>query len=383
MKYNLKFDDISLNCKVSDKDVLNFAKAYFTPFFTISRGYQEDSIVEIEVVIHPTLIGEYPDKEHILIDGSKGFLSTTGIVLNDGVTREVVLMPTKTLVNIDKASKRISIIGSSPDNVKIPLLRVIEDLTQIEVERRGGVFIHASGIVIDDSVVLSVGDKGAGKTSFLCNSLASFHCQKLTNDNAVLYLKNEVVMVMGWPSFFKIELGTIAHSELLANFFPDEEIALLDTPTRLWDKKIDKVPLYPREGALKLRSDILSKGQLHTIVFPMFSLEDIGCEPTNLDAKTFFERLQSNLQGSFNSKHSNWHNYNEVSRDAITSSLENISNVMSKQCESYKINWGPSFSQLITEVNLMKTVSKSFTKAKANKSDPQERWPGIPAIKSL
>lgn len=381
MKYSFKYLDVSLEVNVRNNEIISFLKAYFIPYFSIVSGSSRNAFVQIFVDINP----KYKEptsvnRDEILVDGSKGFLATTGSIINEHPAREVLLFPTKALVFIDRSSKTIRITGSTADSLKIPVLRIIEDVTQIEVEKAGGVFVHSSGIVIGNHAVIAVGDKHAGKTSFLTNSLNSFDCKKLNNDNAVLFLKNNSVFVRGWPSFFKVELGTMAYNRQFANFFPKAKREVLKNPSLLWDHSLDKVPLYPRQAANLFKRNIIAQAKLKSIVMPVFSRNNIQYKKINPQLNEIKRTITENLQGKFNKKHPNWHHYNDVSEKLIRTSVDKISKVLLKQASFHAINWSPSYTQLMTEIENMADYYEDFRVVKSGFSATGiTKWPSLPS----
>lgn len=378
MKYNFKFLDVFLNIRLKDQSVVDFLKAYFIPYFEIKKGWVKNAIANISVDVDEKYLAPDTLGNEILVDGSKGFLATTAKSIHASSAKELVLFPMNTYIYIGE--QEINLKASSAERVKVPLLRIIEDIVQIEVERSGAIFIHSSGIVTQSGAVLAVGDKHAGKTSFLCNSLGNFKCQKLNNDIAVLYIEDDRVLVRGWPSFFKVELGTVAHNKHLSKYFLKNKADLLNNSLNLWDHQVDKLPFYPSQAAKIFKKKIIPGAQLHSILLPQFSLNDIKYEKAVMSLEDIQNILRQNLQGTFNKKHPNWHSYNEVCESTILASSDKIAEAMVDNVSFHSIQWGPSFTQLMTEVESLNSCYEQFIDARKKVPAKKSKWPAMPPV---
>lgn len=374
---------VSLIVHVKDVHVIEFLRAYFVPYFDITlfkskaKKIVAELIVDIDAKYNPPVMGS---SERILVDGSKGFLSTSAALLNEKPFREMVLYPMKTFVSINRIERKIILKGATAASMKIPVLRVIEDLIQIEIEKAGGIFLHSSGIVLGAQGVLAIGDKHVGKTSFLTNSLSDFDCKKLNNDVAVLFLKGNKVFARGWPSFFKADLGTIAYNRQLINFFPKEKEDLLQKPANLWEHSIDKVTLYPAQAAQVFNKQICVEAKVKTIILPTFSRSEIAYKKITPGYAELVKIFTTNLQGSFNLKHSNWHCFSNVSKKQIIKSVRKISKILLSQATYHSINWAPSYVQMMTEIEEMGEYFEIFQDAKSSALpyNKKKKWPPLP-----
>jgi hypothetical protein len=377
LKFSLSFYDIKINLDINAQEVVTFLKAYFVPFFDWKEEFNENADCLITVkVCDPILKSDFINISEFIVDDSKGFLAMKGQSVNFGSFPCIKLNPMNVLVTVNNKQHEIVIEGNTEDRLKTPVLRVIEDFTLIEVEKRGGIVLHASGIVVDSNAVIAVGNKGAGKSSLLCTSLDEFECDKISNDNIVLVLVNNEIIVRGWPSFAKLAMGTIASSRILAPYFPKEKLSLLESTNALWNE-YEKVIFYPSQICEIFGSSIVPEARLTTLLFPNYSTTDIGNFKL-ADRRDLMNLLKKNLQGSFNTKHQNWLQINKVDKKQVLESLDKIFPILEKQVVCFHVDWGKSLAQLFLEFDIMRKVNKAFIKCSV--AAPRNKWPSLPAI---
>lgn len=355
----------------------DFLQSYLSPYFE----WLEDSagitpLVSIRTRVGPPPEGvpDFSSAPLIPIDNSQGFLHCEGEVVQPGRVRWVRLRPYGATIRISVEERTIDLWAPSPASLRIPVLRVIEDVVLNEMQLGGAVVFHASGVVADDRAVLAIGHKRAGKTTFLTRLLHGFHVAKLANDNVCLTIEDGNVVAYGWPAFFKVELGTVSSNPELAPFYPAAKSALLNDDDSLWKDK-QKVPLYSQQGAECFGATVASKAPLGVLLFPTFSA-DLPPSITQLHLSEVSSLYQF-LQGVNNPNHPDWLDYNPVDETAVRDNLNRIVSALPVALPVYQIVWAPSVDDLLVRVPLLRSSKKSL-RACADGGGTSDKWPPLP-----
>ena len=360
--------------------LLEFIKNYFIPYFsfTPAEPKQQEHFANITVHIAPLPENcpDFPTEPIIDIDKSQGFLNCWGaLVIDERGNRWVELRPFGVVVKINKNNKTIEMWGNCAAVLRIPLLRIIEDLTVNEVQNAGGIVLHGSAVVGNGRAVLAIGNKGAGKTTTLCRCLHGFDVAKMANDNVCLWLNKSQIIARGWPGFFKVEIATVASHSELARDFPANRRQLLNDNKALWDT-YEKISLYPVQGAQRFLASVIPQAPLGCLVFPKFCLQKppellpISLEEVGMDIPQY-------LQGNRHPNHPDWTDYNPVDNQTVDANLEKILAALTEKIPLYRMNWTPSIDDLLGQIPLLRSTKKSV-KDCASITSSADGWPPLP-----
>jgi hypothetical protein len=233
---------------------------------------------------------------------------------------------------------------------------------------------------VNDWAVLVVGNKRAGKTSSLCKLLAEFNAAKLSNDNVCLFAAGPKIIARGWPSFFKVSLGTIAAQPELARDIPSHLLGALENEDSAWSV-YDKVALYPGQAAERFGVKLIPESEVATVIIPRF---DETSAPRLYPARwgDVETEFRSYLQGVLNPNHREWIGINPVSPDLIDRTLSALlQRLATLQIPIYRLTWGPSIEDLFARVPQLWPARKSvYLARKGIGQDHDGDWPPLPRV---
>jgi hypothetical protein len=353
-----------------------FLRAYFSPCFDVDEAEARAPVASIRAALGeaPMPSDRFAGIAPLDVDRSKGFLRCTGRALEDGADRWVLLEPSRATVRVSRRERALEVWGRDEASLRVPLLRLVEDVLLDQLQLDGAVVVHASAVVTPRGAVLAVGNKGAGKTSILTRSLAAFDVAKMANDNVILRAVEGRWVAHAWPAFFKAEVATVASTPELVRDFPPEHRGVLADDRALWDLYW-KVPLYPAQCAARFGAAIAREAPVAALVFPRFAPH----EPTGLRARSAHgleADLFAALQGIHNPNHPEWLGYNPVPaarpRERLASLVGCLGDV-----ELYELVWAPSLDDLLGQIPALRPQRRTFRACAAVEPSP-DGWPPLP-----
>jgi hypothetical protein len=360
---------------------LRFLDAYLRPYFDIADAASPHAGA-LEVTVH---IGESPPDApdftaapSTMIDASKGFLHCTGQVVQAGATTWILMQPFGVRVQVHPERGAIDVWSDTDAALRVPMLRIIEDWVLNEVQRSGGVVLHASGVTAGGQAFLLVGNKGAGKTTGLCRLLGAYDAAKLANDNVCVAMMDGVLVARGWPAFFKVSAGTIAGTLPLADDFPPAVQPLLGDDAALWNV-YEKVALYPAQGAERFGAWVDPQARLAVIYLPSFRT-DVAPGVAAVDLQDAAALLLPFLQGIKNPNHRDWLGINPVDEADVQRSLGRLAAALAPAgVAMYRVDWAPAFEDLLVRTAELRPFNKAIRRCAApHKAD--DGWPPLPDI---
>lgn len=196
------------------EEVTDWSRRYFGPWWNAttaktpaSAGLAEDGGA---LVLADTDPGRVDDIHTLLTD--YGFDETdyagarTLVSRQDGITYAV--QPDERLA-YQADRRRLVIVGEHPEPVAVAAARLARELVRAQLLADGWTVLHASAAVKDGRTVLTLGDKGAGKTTTAL-LLARQGWGLLANDRVFARTEADgTVKVLPWPSAAAIGLGLL------------------------------------------------------------------------------------------------------------------------------------------------------------------------------
>lgn len=379
MDYELDYLGQRLHLRLPGPGLLEeFLKRYFVPYFRFGpTGPDSGAFASLEVHVGPPPdeTPSFEDAPVIDIDRSKGMLACTGAAVERDGTRWVLMRPFEVVARIRLRERRVTLWGRTEATLRIPSLRLIEDLATEAVERAGGVFVHASAVVADGRAVLALGNKHSGKTSFLCRTLHGFVADKLANDNCCLTVVDGRVLATGWPCFLKVELGTLASLEELAGDFPAAHRHLLRSGAALW-AHYEKIALFPGQGAERFGAGIVPQAPMGALVLPRFR-RDVPPGLHVAELSDVAGDLPAYLQGSRNPNHPAWMGIEDAETGRAEANLHRVLRAAGPGLPVYKLDWAPSLDDLLSDIPLLRPVRKTLRQCR-EAAGIADGWPPLP-----
>lgn len=347
----------------------DFLKQYFAPYFTFESVLHTNCEQIAELSFNTAMNISETDFEmgkEQLVDGSKGFLNLRAYARkNTAASSEscILLKPYDCLVTFYAARGMITVQGKSILQLRIPALRLIEDLFSNTLQNHHYFLVHASAVSIKNKAVLFIGNKGAGKTTLLSRCLGHFHCEKIANDNVVMWIENGELKIRGWPAFFKVQAGTLATTTELTRDFPAHALSTLADDEALW-RHYEKVPLYPLQAAERFGTQIHPEANVATLIFPQFSM-DTAPSLTPVVFETVAPDFKQFLQGINNPNHPEWMSFNPVDLKNFETAYRHFMEQMNalNNTDIYRLNWAPSIEDMLSRVPSLRASNKNRMKA--------------------
>lgn len=117
---------------------------------------------------------------------------------------------------ISKANKEVAtIIKSKNEEAILYIKRVLENLRNRILESKGALFLHSSGVSIDDNGILFIGNKGNGKTTNMLYMLERENVSYISNDKVALMPTENGIDIIGVPTRMNIRIGTLENNQQL------------------------------------------------------------------------------------------------------------------------------------------------------------------------
>lgn len=170
-----------------------------------------------------------------------------------------VFTPTHTIL---KSGKTYILISASMESLLRTSPRVIRQFILRTLEEEGGVMLHASAIIYNDSAYIFVGPSGAGKTTAITYLIEETGAYYLTNDRLIVKRTNQHFGVFSIPLSVRLTPETIQRSNLLSKYTANNKLKREGSDI---DKKIE---LTPREYV----SALDTYGYMHSVLNRVFLL---------------------------------------------------------------------------------------------------------------
>jgi hypothetical protein len=379
-EYDVTFGDhgVRLSLPAGADVLLTFLRAYFEPYFRFTQAGSAEWpgwTVRVHLGAAPCRVPA-DCAVRVDVDRSGGFLRCEGWAVDQEGFRLVQLSPSDVTVQIDSTGQVLRLWGPSEAALRVPCLRVMEDLMTHDLERDGWVFVHASAVVAGNRAVLLCGNKGAGKTTGLCKLLRGFDVAQMANDNCVLRVRDGALDAHGWPSFFKVEVGTIATLAELGRDFPVSVRGLLDHVSALWSV-YEKVALYPRQGAARFGSHVDVEARVGCVIFPRF---EASHPPglTRLSMADLVDSFGEYVQGSRHPNHPDWMGLGSLPAATLTAHVDAILSAL-RDADLFSLRWAPSYEDLLGGIPALRSLHHGVRASRTDVPD-DGAWPSLPRL---
>ena len=132
------------------------------------------------------------------MDGQKALVGELEIIDSRGTGTALVL---------DSKNKSIQAYLTSDSHVQF--VDFIRDIIIKHEERCGTLILHAAAAAVNHNGVVIVGDKGAGKSTFLLDLVGRQGYHFISGDKVFIRITDGVAMLYGWPEFPHLGYGTL------------------------------------------------------------------------------------------------------------------------------------------------------------------------------
>ena len=244
------------------------------------------------------------------------------------------------LINEDKSEIHLWTVTNN-FRARIALMRVIRELTMNYLMGEGSLIIHGSAFVSDRKAIITVGNKGAGKTTFLLHNLQAEKHQYLSNDRLFISKTNEEYLVKGIPTIAAILPSTL---EILPNIKSRLDSSFFQTKFTIEEaKKSCKPPQTSKNGKIGITPAQLcqitdtvpiSEAKAWAIIFPKITNQQGGMQFKKLSEKEAEGIFAQAIFGGYA-----WHD------------KKNAFNLRSNQIKPDKITLKKNWQDLIQKVN--------------------------------
>lgn len=377
---DLRWFELAVRIELPDSGVLlPFLSAYFEPMVRFARPSSDGICVatmRAQVGPPPPEVPARDAGTPLPVDRSGGFLHCEGRVTKAGAVRWIWLAPFEALVRVEGPA--IAVFAPDEAALRVPILRIVEDLLLDEAQRRGAVVLHASAVVAAGRAVLFCGNKGAGKTTALLRALEGASVGLLANDNVCLVEQDGGYLARAWPAFLKVEAGTVASTGPLVRDLPPACAPWLDDTVALWDI-YEKVAFYTSQGAARFGAKVITEAPLGVLVLPRFR-PDHPPALSSAPAAEVAAELPTFLQGVFNPNHGPWLGH-EVDRETVRANLDRfLAWIRRTALPTYALSWAPSLGDLLGRLPLLGATRRDPT-ARGDAGDTVD-WPPLPTAPS-
>lgn len=344
-------DDVD---KSNQKRKYKFVKhLYKDNFEFIIQANDEEIIEELEQFISfdkmPRFNGEYDtttisfiDKSNFPEDAKHKIIQGERIVIHGGTPEQhvwgtKVSVDNKKYYNIPKNDEYIIQNGNQyylyggNQGKEENLYRIVREIYYRKSLALGRVAIHSAAVADEKGrCILIPGEKATGKTTFLCNLLASKKYKFLDNDRILLELDNQGgLKAHSMSSTVNVGFGTM---RIVPDKFRDIKISGYEKPT---DKK-----RYTRKGFIKQMScDSTTTGKVKSIVFPKIKKEShVQLRKCNREEK--MHRIGDAIERYDNSEHPDWLGISNVSEEQYRINILKILQYIEKNIPAHEMQFG-------------------------------------------
>lgn len=246
------------------------------------------------------------------------------------------------------------VVGAENQNTKYaPYTLILELISRYNEENNHAIF-HSTGFTLGDKGILTIGESGSGKTTFL---------SKLFETNSdMAFLSNDRVYVgNGKMYYFPIEIilsmGTVKHSEKLRKYFTERKITegWLNKPLEE-TKNSEKCGVKPRTFCEINGLKYTPQADLSMIVFPQIDLVDRDSIEVRILTKE--EAIEKLKLSCYTPHDKEAHRDMWVDKGSMTmEDLEHMSNEVIENiangtyCISCKYGCNVSGEQILKEIN--------------------------------
>jgi len=218
------FDGTVIILRCEDKDILRFADSYLGPFFP--TGHANFATWSVEISAEESSWVAARDAHRDACQHRPITMRTTPYTCwcesKEGIWSVSQSDPDTNgptfYWTIDMA-RRESTLSVLPKHVesRYMVARLVRSILMFEALGRGWIQLHASCFAVDDTGVLILGSKRAGKTTFLLEAIRGLGADYISNDRTLVYFQNARSRVCGLPHSVAVRRDLLTKYDLEAH----------------------------------------------------------------------------------------------------------------------------------------------------------------------
>ncbi|MFI1256845.1 hypothetical protein ACH4U6_24145 [Streptomyces netropsis] len=187
--------------------VTEWALRYFGPWWN-ATGTTADDGPQVIADVNPGKVTEIAQRVADDSDDETVYANSAMLLARDGDGTVLASQPEDKLAYRAEPGGPLHIYGCEDVPVALAAARLAREVVRGRLLADGWSILHASAVVRDGQTVLTLGDKGAGKTTTAL-LLARAGWQLLANDRAFIRPDGDRLRVLPWPSAAAIGLGLL------------------------------------------------------------------------------------------------------------------------------------------------------------------------------
>ncbi|MFC5720572.1 hypothetical protein ACFP1Z_10405 [Streptomyces gamaensis] len=275
--------------------VTDWAIRYFGPWWNATSTTAADG-PQVTADVNPDRVTEIAQRVADRAYEETVYANTSMLVDRDDDGTVLASQPDDKLAYQAEPGGPLHIYGGEDVPVALAAARLAREVVRGQLVADGWSILHASAVVRDGQTVLTLGDKGAGKTTTAL-LLARAGWQLLANDRVFIRRENDRLRVLPWPSAAAIGLGLLdalgwydqvrARVQRGEQLHPTQHQKVTDAlhsgiRAPLWKEsgKELKPQFFPDQLASWLGLTLATEGHAARILFPQITP---GAEPTLRD----------------------------------------------------------------------------------------------------
>lgn len=211
------------------------------------------------------------------------------------------------------------------------LYRVVREIYYRKSLALGRVTIHSAAVCDKKgNCILIPGEKAAGKTTFLCNLLASNKYIFLDNDRLLISIDNDgTLSAHSMSSTVNVGYGTMST-------FPEKFKGMRITG---YSKFADKKRYTRREFIRQMQCDYRTSGKVKSIIFPRIE-ERSSIKLVNCSIEEKLQRIENTIEKYDSSEHPDWLGISNVSEEQYRENVLKILQYIKKNIPAKEMHFG-------------------------------------------
>lgn len=215
------YEGVSIRFLYNDSTTFDYLYNLYSPTIQFLPYNSQSIDVEVNMVFVSSeylvnlqkLLKKYQLTRIILHGGKDPEFYSTGLSICQDKQKLILIEETGSIIFVN-TKKQVYIFSDSSKCLRVDTERVLMDILGRGYESQNQAFhFHSSAAKLPESeqCILFIGNKNAGKTTFLTHLLLNYNCDYLSNDNNFVFVdaNHKIAKVKPWGYYYKIKEATI------------------------------------------------------------------------------------------------------------------------------------------------------------------------------